>query len=994
MNTQHWLQVKEIFQSAVALPPGERDEFLAQACSGNDSLRQDVESLIAAHEKAGSFLDSPAYEVVAELLSDQGLELRPGEVIASYEILSYISRGGMGEVYLAQDQRLNRKVALKLLPSAFTRDNDRLRRFEQEARAASALNHPNIITIHEIQKVNSTHLIVTEFVEGETLRQRLARAPLNLAEALQVAIQIADALTAAHKAGIIHRDIKPENVMLRPDGYLKVLDFGLAKLAENSPSVIAAEAPTRHIKTGSGIVIGTAGYMSPEQARGLVVDERSDIFSLGAVIYEMVARRKPFDGETPSDVLAAILKTEPPPLSRLKPDIPAELVRIVTKALRKDREERYQVVKDLLIDLRTLKQEVEFNAKLEQSVAPETTADVPAATSASTTGALPRLTGEVTSVTESLRLEIKRHKVRTFVVLIGIALATLGGYALYRLLSREPRSIPFQRMNITRLTNSGKAIDATISPDGKYLVYVLRDAGKQSLWIRQVSTVNDTQISPPASVGFFGITISPDGNDIYYAVKANLDQGSLYRMPILGGTSVKLLERIDSAVSFSPDGKRLVLVRGNFPNPGESALVIANIDGSGERTLAVRRMPERFSPIFFTAPAWSPDGEVVAATVANVGAGSHVITFRVDDGKEEVRILESWPFIARVQWLPDKSGLFVIGGDSPGLAQLWFVSYPDGEKRRITNDLNTYRTIGVTADGSKLSTIQVSGLVNIWVAPDGDAKRAVQLPTGNVGFYNLSGNGLSWTPEGRIVFVSNESGNLDIWIMDPDGANRKQLTANNGQNVSPVVSADGRYIVFASDRAGGPSIWRMNIDGSNATRLTSGPRDFLPSVSPDNKHVVYSSTGATHSTIWKVPIDGGTAIELTDSVAVAPVVSPDGKLVAFVYPDAPDPFAPPNRIAVIPFEGGAPLRTFRFQESGTFGTRMQWSADGRSVLYTVSDNRVTNIWRQSLDGGSPQQVTDFKDSLMTGFAWSRDGKQLACTRGILLSDAVLISDVR
>ena len=992
MTPERWQQVKQIFTSAIEYAPGERSIFLAEACHGDESLRKEVEELIASHEKEGPFIDSPAYQVAAGLLKDQELELKPGEVIASYEIVSYISRGGMGEVYLAQDQRLNRKVALKLLPAAFTKDNDRLRRFEQEARAASALNHPNIITIHEIQKVNSTHLIVTEFVEGVTLRQRLARTPLNLAEALQVAIQIADALTAAHKAGIIHRDIKPENIMLRPDGYVKVLDFGLAKLVENSPSVLAAEAPTRHIKTGSGIVIGTAGYMSPEQARGLVVDERSDIFSLGAVVYEMVAHRKPFAGETPSDVLAAILKTEPPPLSRVKPDVPAELVRIVNKALRKDREERYQVVKDLLLDLRSLLQELQFQEKLEQSVVPEKTGEASVSTSEYPDNT--RQSAKLTTTTESLSIEIKRPKIWALVALISTVLATLVGYGLYRLSTREPQGTPFQMVSITRLTNSGKAIDATISPDGKYIVYTLSDAGKQSLWIRQVSTANDTQILAPANVGFFGLAISPDGNDLYYAVKANLDQGTLYRIPILGGTPVKLLERIDGAVSFSPDGKRLVLVRGNYPKPGESALIIANIDGRAERTLAVRRMPERFSPIFFTGPAWSPDGDVVAATVATEGSRSHVTTFRVDDGKEEVRIGETWPFIGRVQWLPDATGLLVIAGDSPGLTQLWFVSYPDGKKSRVTNDLNSYRTINLTADASKLSTIQVSGLVNIWVAPDGDATRAIQLPTGNVGFYGARGNSVSWTPEGRIIFVSNESGNLDIWIMDPDGANRKQLTANTGQNASSVVSANGRYIVFTSDRAGTGSIWRMNIDGSDTVRLTDGPGDFLPSVSPDGKWVVYSSTGPTHPVVSKVSIDGGPAAQLTDRVGIAPVVSPDGKLVAYVYPDSSDPFAPPNRIAVIPFEGGAPIKTFSFQGSGTIVTLPQWSPDGSSILYPVSNNNVTNLWSQPLDGGPPKQVTNFKDSLITGFAWSRDGKQLACTRGILLRDAVLISDAR
>src|SRR5215813_13776781 len=371
MTPERWQQVKAIFNSAIGYEPEERRSFISQACSGDEQLRSEVESLIASHEQSGSFIDQPAFEAAASLLAADPGELNPGYSIASYEVISFISRGGMGEVYLAEDKRLGRKVALKLLPATFTTNDDRLRRFEQEARAASALNHPNIITIYEIRQSAGSQIIATEYVEGETLRQRLVRAPLTLSETLNIAIQIADALAAAHKAGIIHRDIKPENIMLRPDGYVKVLDFGLAKLSEQESPAVAAEAPAIQVRTGSGIVIGTAGYMSPEQARGLSVDHRSDIFSLGAVIYEMLTRRKPFEGETPSDTMAAILKTEPAPLARVASGVPSELVRIVNKSLRKDREERYQVVKDLWLDLKALKQDLEFQDKLDRSFSTE-----------------------------------------------------------------------------------------------------------------------------------------------------------------------------------------------------------------------------------------------------------------------------------------------------------------------------------------------------------------------------------------------------------------------------------------------------------------------------------------------------------------------------------------------------------------------------------------------------------------------------------------------
>jgi serine/threonine protein kinase/Tol biopolymer transport system component len=999
MTPERWQQVKEIFNSAIAHRAEERSLFISRACSGDDELRSEVESLIASHEESGSFIDKPAFEAAASLLANEKAELKSGQTIGSYEVLSFLSRGGMGEVYLAEDKRLGRKVALKLLPASFTTDQDRLRRFEQEARAASALNHPNIITIYEIRQAAGSHVIATEFVEGETLRHRLSRAPLTLSETLNVAMQVADALSAAHKAGIIHRDIKPENIMLRPDGYVKVLDFGLAKLSEQATPAVAAEAPTIQVRTGSGVVIGTAGYMSPEQARGLGVDHRSDIFSLGAVIYEMLARRKPFEGDTPSDTLAAILKTEPPSLTRVVPGVPSEFVRIVNKSLRKDREERYQVVKDLWLDLKALKQELEFQDKLDRSVASEddgTAMMAPVEPTAALSG--PRHTAAasaISNISESISIEIKRHKVGAALVLLMVLLIVgAGGFGIYRWFNRAEPVAHFWDVKLTRLTNSGNAIDATISPDGKYIVYALSDRSSQSLYIRQVSTANDKLIVPPARVGVFGMTFSPDGTELYYALKANLDAGTLYRIPVLGGIPVKVLEKIDGPISFSPDGKQFVLVRGNYPTTGESALVIANLDGSGERNLVVKKNPDRLSPIFFTGPSWSPDGKTVAATVVTVGGNSRVVGFSVADGSEKSLSSESWPYAGRVQWLPDMTGLLVVAGESPASAQVWMMSYPDGRIRRVTNDLGTYRAIGLTQDAKTFTTVQAQGLVNLWVLPEGNAAKAIRLPTGNIAFYSSAGNNLSWTPDGRIVFVSNEGGNADVWMADPDGSNRKQLTSNGANNFAPAVSADGRYIVFMSAREGRRNLWRMNLDGSNPVRLTSGLADCYPSLTPDSRWVVYTTFEGVKPQLWKVSIDGGTPVRITDHVATMAAVSLDGRFIAFTYPESQDPFAPPNRLAVIPFEGGPQVRTFEFNGSGTVAALTQWSADSKSILYTVSANNVTNIWSQPLEGGAPKQVTEFNDLFMTSFAWSPDGKQLACTRGSLIRDAILVTDVK
>lgn len=371
MTPARWQQAKAIFHSALDLAPGERSAFLSEACGADESLRKEVESLIASHEKDGSFIDSPAYEVAAEMLTNDP-ELRAGQMIGHYQILSTLGKGGMGEVYLAQDTKLSRKVALKVLPGAFTRDQERLQRFKQEARATSAMNHPNILTIFEIGEADGRHYITTEFIEGQTLGQRIAAGSLKLGETLNIAEQITSALSAAHGAGIVHRDVKPENIMIRRDGIVKVLDFGLAKLVQNQPLRSGPEDSTRAlVKTNTGVVMGTFAYMSPEQARGLSLDARTDIWSLGVVMFQMLTGSNPFSGATSSDTLASILQREPRSLSSFSPEIPEELQWIVTKALTKDFDDRYQTSREMLTDLRRLKQRLGVAAELQRSAAPQ-----------------------------------------------------------------------------------------------------------------------------------------------------------------------------------------------------------------------------------------------------------------------------------------------------------------------------------------------------------------------------------------------------------------------------------------------------------------------------------------------------------------------------------------------------------------------------------------------------------------------------------------------
>src|SRR5881296_3052727 len=368
MKAERWKQVNDLFQSAVERAPEERAAFLDEACHGDEGLRREVESLLTSYDRAENFIELPAFKVAPELVTNDKAGALVGKLIGHYRIESLIGVGGMGEVYLARDQRLGRKAALKLLPDSLTTDETQLSRFKNEARSASALNHPNILTVYEIGTEGNRQFIATEFIEGITLRASIARGRINPHAALEIAVQVASALTAAHEAGVVHRDIKPENIMLRPDGYVKVLDFGIAKLTEHRPaSDDHTSETTAGLQTRPGLVLGTAHYMSPEQARGQKVDARSDIWSLGVVLYEMVAGNPPFRGETPSDCIAAILTAEPAPLSSVSPDVPARLESILQKALRKNTDERYQTIKEMLAELRSLKAKLEAEGSLSQT---------------------------------------------------------------------------------------------------------------------------------------------------------------------------------------------------------------------------------------------------------------------------------------------------------------------------------------------------------------------------------------------------------------------------------------------------------------------------------------------------------------------------------------------------------------------------------------------------------------------------------------------------
>ena len=484
--------------------------------------------------------------------------------------------------------------------------------------------------------------------------------------------------------------------------------------------------------------------------------------------------------------------------------------------------------------------------------------------------------------------EIKRRQKGPLLAVLALLIAAAGiGYGLYRFIGQHKSASPFQTIKITRLTTAGKTIHACISPDGKYVAYTESNIGQHSLRLRQTSATNDIPIITPTSGGFWGVTFSPDGNDLYYVHREN-GPSVLYRIPVLGGTPTRLLTGVNSAVTFSPDAKQLAFVRGDYPAKGESALMIANVDGSGEQPLAARKLPESFYPLFFTGPSWSPDGQLIACALANYESGSRVdvVVFRVQDGKAQVLTRKPWAYIGRVEWIPDSSGLLIIAGENQAMitaagstAQVYHLSYPEGEVRSVTNDLNFYRVLSLTNDATKLVTVEMSFPGSISIIPLNDLKGATQITSGK-----FEGYGTSFTPEGKIVFSSDAGGKPDIWIAGADRANRRQLTSNAGSNLTPSVSRDGRHIAFISDRTGNRNVWRMDIDGGNAVRLTGGLSDELPRFSPDGRWVVYSSLDPSKPGLWKVSVDGGDPVQITDKDAHGPEVSPDGKLIA--CPDA------------------------------------------------------------------------------------------------------------
>lgn len=970
------------------------------------------------------------------------------ETVGHYRILRKIGSGGMGVVYEAEDTKLGRRVALKFIPEESQKDPQTLERFLREARAASSLSHSGICTIHAIEESGSQSFIAMELLVGQSLDRVLASGPIAVKRTIEIGVQVADALDAAHKKGIIHRDIKPANIFLTESGAAKILDFGLAKQLLSNNDDLAGntiDAAPSNLLTSPGMAVGTIQYMSPEQARGEELDARSDLFSLGAVLYQMLTGKQAFPGSTSAVVFDNILHNAPVSPVSVNPEVPAEFERILNKALEKDRDVRYQVAGEMRADLKRLQRESDSGRTPAASSSSRAQAVSAVGTAAAQAPAAKRLLrsrtnkkiggvcggmaeyfgldatlmrvlwiviflglagldlfaylilwialpltpaapGEESSQPASpsgsaIVAAAKKHKLSTMFLFVGVAAVLAAAVFGVYTLVQRPARLPFETFSITKLTNNGHVHLATISPDGRYLLHALDDSGPQSLWLMNIPTGSNTQVVADAPTHYDGLTFSPDGNYLYFVRRDESDQ---------------LISTLYRAPILG--GTPQVVVKdvdspATFSPDGRRFAFLRFRGSSGNADLILSHSDGSTDRTLFSQqaivsdsplPIWSPNGKNILISVAMPTQDKlgGFLAVDAETGKQQVIMMSEDTDYLDAAWLPDGSGLLAVSTTIR-------VGGASRQLGIVSYPGGSYRRLTSDTNTYARPSISADGksiVVNQiqYDYPLYVAPAAAPDSIRSVPLTSRSVDGRwDWTFDGRLLLPQIP----DIRVVNPDGG-ESVLFSDSKSVVDQVAACGARYIVF---RRGGRTtgsafnLWRLGVDGTSPKQLTFGRNEADARCSRDGQWVYFDDYGDNRK-IKRISIEGGAEQTIFETGIWVGDISPDGQTMVTLD------FNPTDQKLSLKLYSVENKKAVFHSVDERAQPPMRFLPDGKGVVYTVKNKGVDNLWVQPLDSSPFRQLTHFTSEQITAFSFSPDGSRIALQRGHTDSDAVLLRD--